>query len=197
MEAQVSMTGWVGSEVDFGHTQATGTSRASFRLACTPRVRRQGVWTDDPTTWLTVTCWRTLAEHVAASLGKGEPVLVLGRLRTQAWEDDQGIRHERLVLDAGSVGHDLVKGTAAFRRASRQQAPTHDDASTADRSEKVDQTAAPDARDAAAGEAAADPEATSGGGDRGIDGQPAVSSTTPMETITTPATNSTRDSTAI
>lgn len=121
MEAQISMTGWVGGDVDFGHTQATGTARASFRLACTPRVRRHGVWTDDPTTWLTVVCWRTLADHIAASLAKGDPVLVLGRLRTQAWDDDNGARHERLVLEAISVGHDLGKGTAAFRRAPRQE----------------------------------------------------------------------------
>lgn len=123
MEAQLSMTGWVGGEVEFRHTQTTGTSRASFRLACTPRVRRQGTWTDDPTTWMTVICWRALAEHVASSLGKGEPVLVLGRLRTQAWDDDQGQKRERQVLDATSIGHDLSKGTAAFRRAKRQQPP--------------------------------------------------------------------------
>lgn len=122
MEAQLSMTGWIGGEVDFRHTQTTGTSRATFRLACTPRVRRQGSWTDDPTTWLTVTCWRALAEHVASSLGKGEPVLVIGRLRTQEWQDEEGGKHERLVLDATSVGHDLAKGTAAFRRASPPRA---------------------------------------------------------------------------
>jgi single-strand DNA-binding protein len=131
MDAQLSMTGWVGSEVEFRHTQATGTSRATFRLACTPRVRRQGTWTDDPTTWLTITCWRSLAEHVGSSLGKGEPVLVIGRLRTQTWDDDQGGKHERLVLDATSVGHDLSKGTAAFRRAQRQQPRPEDQPETA------------------------------------------------------------------
>lgn len=145
MEAQLNMTGWVGSEVEFRHTQPTGTSRATFRLACTPRVRRQGRWTDDPTTWLTVTCWRSLAEHVASSLGKGEPVLVIGRLRTQAWDDDQDAKHERLVLDAISLGHDLSKGTAAFRRGQRNTPRIEDrPQSGTDDTDNTDPTAAQD-----------------------------------------------------
>ena len=119
MEAMISMTGHVGGEVESRLTRPTNTHSATFRLACTPRVRRRGDWADGETTWLTVTCFRSLAENAAASLHKGDPVIVLGKLRTQIWNDDQGERHERTVLEASSVGHDLARGTTEFRRVER------------------------------------------------------------------------------
>ncbi len=119
MEAYISMTGWVGGDVEYKTTSRTNTSCASFRLACTPRLRRGGEWTDGETTWITVTCFRALADNVKASLGKGEPVLVIGRLRTQAWDGEDKQRHERQVLEASTIGHDLTKGSAAFQRTDR------------------------------------------------------------------------------
>ncbi|HEY9289696.1 MAG TPA: single-stranded DNA-binding protein [Microlunatus sp.] len=125
MDATLTMNGNVGSAVDFGRTPQTGAARATFRLACTPRIFRQGAWTDDYTTWITVTCWRQLAEHVASSLNKGDPVIVTGRLRTQVWDDDGG-HHQRMVLEATQVGHDLSRGVSNFRRAPRAE-PEQDD----------------------------------------------------------------------
>lgn len=112
MEAQVQLTGNVGGGVDFYNNTVP---MANFRLAHTPRVLRNGVWTDAPTTWITVNCYRALAENVAVSLGRGQPVLVVGRLRTKVWEKD-GVTYERLALEATSVGHDLSRGTASFVR---------------------------------------------------------------------------------
>jgi single-strand DNA-binding protein len=65
-----------------------------------------------------VSCFRLLAEHVAASVRKGDPVVVVGKLRTNVWEKD-GQTHERLGLEADMVGHDLNRGTSAFRRRPR------------------------------------------------------------------------------
>lgn len=118
MEAYVHMTGHVGGDVDFRqHSVAT----ASFRLACTPRINRGGDWSDGETTWLTVTCFRSLAENAASSIRKGDPVLVVGRLRTQVWTKD-GVPQERMVLEALTVGHDLTRGTSAFHRSERSPA---------------------------------------------------------------------------
>ena len=118
MEAQVHITGYAGTEVE-----ARGNGNVSaFRLACTPRIRTKGGWSDGNTTWIEVACFRTLAQHVAASVRKGDPVLVVGKLRTNVWEKD-GQTHERLVLEADTVGHDLNRGTSAFRRPPRL-APT-------------------------------------------------------------------------
>lgn len=113
MEATITMTGNVGSDIEHRST-AAGWSAASFRIACTPRVRRDGGWADAETTWVSVTCYRGLADNVSASLSKGDPVIVEGRLRTQVWNDKEGVVHQRLVLDAASVGHDLTRGTSTF-----------------------------------------------------------------------------------
>ena len=109
MEALVHITGYAGSEVEI---RGNGTVSA-FRLACTPRIRTKSGWGDGNTTWIEVSCFRLLAEHVAASVRKGDPVVVVGRLRTSVWEKD-GQSHERLVLEADMVGHDLNRGTSAF-----------------------------------------------------------------------------------
>ena len=119
MEAFVHMTGYVGGEVEI---RRGSVAVASFRLASTPRIRRGGDWVDGQTTWITVTCFRTLAEHVAASVQKGDPVVVVGKLRTSVFDRD-GSMIERLALEASSVGHDLLRGTASFRRAERATGP--------------------------------------------------------------------------
>ncbi len=114
MEAMTHITGYAGTEVE---VRANGAV-AKFRLACTPRIKAKGEWCDGNTTWIEVTCFRALAEHVAASVRKGDPLIVVGRLRTSVWSKD-GETHERLVLEADSLGHDLNRGTASFRRKPR------------------------------------------------------------------------------
>lgn len=119
MDAQISITGNVGTEVEVRATR-NQQPMATFRVACTPRYRASsGEWTDTDTTWMTVRCYRWLAENVATSLRKGDPVVVVGRLRTSVWNDDKGVRHERAEIDAASVGHDLTRGTTHFRRSDR------------------------------------------------------------------------------
>lgn len=118
MEATVTLTGNVGTDITHRATENYG-SHASFRLGVTPRIRRDGDWTDAPTTWLRVSCWRALADHARASLAKGDPVIVAGRMRTERWTDDNGADREQLVVEASLIGHDLNRGTAHFTRAAR------------------------------------------------------------------------------
>ena len=72
MEALVHITGYAGSEVEI---RGNGTVSA-FRPA--RRVRTKSGWADGNTTWIEVSCFRLLAEHVAASVRKGDPVVVVG-----------------------------------------------------------------------------------------------------------------------
>ncbi len=116
MEAFVHMTGYVGGDVEVRSSNAT--TIASFRLACTPRIRRGGDWADGQTTWLSVTCFRSLADHALTSVKKGDPLIVVGKLRTSVYEKN-GETVERLSLEATTLGHDLTRGTAEFRRAER------------------------------------------------------------------------------
>ncbi|MCL1841081.1 MAG: single-stranded DNA-binding protein, partial [Propionibacteriaceae bacterium] len=117
MEAQVALSGYVGSDVEF--IEGDGYCYARFRLGCTPRVRKGDGWGDAETTWIGVSVARRTARHVRDSVHKGDPVVVVGRLRTRAWVDAQKQHHETLQVEASSLGHDLARGLSAFRRPER------------------------------------------------------------------------------
>ena len=99
---------------------------ARFRLAVTVRYldREKNVWTDGHTNFFTVWANRQLAANVAASLNVGDPVMVQGRLKVRS-ESREGQNRSSADLDAMAIGHDLSRGTSAFRRAVRtEQAAT-------------------------------------------------------------------------
>jgi single-strand DNA-binding protein len=121
-EAQVFLAGYVAREPRFRIT-TRGISSVSLRVACTPRWvdRETGEWTDGETSFVTVLCWRTLADNVAKCLHKGEPVLVKGRLHVRPYEKD-GAARLAVEIEATSVGHDLARGVASFQRPRRPAA---------------------------------------------------------------------------
>lgn len=121
MEPTITIRGHVGNEPE--HIVVGNTSKVTFRVAHTHRFRRgqDAEWEDAPTVWLTVECWRHLAANVLASVRRGEPVVVVGRLRTQEWESN-GEPRSRVVLQADTVGHDLNRGRASFTRIGRAAA---------------------------------------------------------------------------
>ncbi|MGW2519265.1 single-stranded DNA-binding protein [Streptomyces sp. NPDC001617] len=95
---------------------------ARFRLAVTVRYldREKNVWTDGHTNFFTVWANRQLATNVAASLNVGDPVMVQGRLKVRS-EVREGQNWTSADLDAMAIGHDLSRGTSAFRRAARTE----------------------------------------------------------------------------
>lgn len=121
-ETQVTMIGNVATPVSYTAT-AEGVPVANFRLASTERRwdRAKECWVDGDTQWVTVVAWRALAANLVSSLNKGDPVVVSGRLRVREWEEGE-LRRSRIEIDARSVGHDLGRGTSAFRWAVRGRA---------------------------------------------------------------------------
>ena len=117
-DALITLTGNLGTDVEF--TQGDGWSLARFRLACTPRRLREGTWVDTETTWIGVSAWGRTATNMRDSLTKGDPVVVHGKLRTSAWQGADGVRHERLVVEAIAIGHDLTRGRSSFTRNERR-----------------------------------------------------------------------------
>ena len=115
MESTMIVNGYVGHDIELRHTK-TGVPTVSFRVATTPRMKTDTGWTDGTTTWTTVVCYWGLAEHVATCVHRGDPVIIHGKVRTQAWNDAQGVAHEKLVLEAKSVGYDLSHGSQAFTK---------------------------------------------------------------------------------
>lgn len=118
-DSWVTLQGWVGGEVT--SREANGTPVATFRLGCTPRFIRNGVWVDGQTSWYTVTAWRALATNVTESVRKGQPVVVHGRMRADVWEREGLPTSVTHVVDATFVGHDLNRGTSSFERPVRPE----------------------------------------------------------------------------
>ena len=134
-ETWTTLVGNAATRPDFWET-AAGVAVARFRLAVTVRRwdRRSEAWADAHTSFYTVWTWRTLAANVAASVSLGEPLLVHGTLRVREREKEREREEARqgagegesgpkrwvtAELDAVAVGHDLTRGTSAFRRVSQ------------------------------------------------------------------------------
>ena len=116
-DAQVHLAGYVATEPKFKKV-AGDTSSVRLRVAYTARRRDKetGEWGDGPTSFVTIQCWRTLADNVSMSVHKGEPVLIMGRLQIRRFEDAEGAPRTAVEVEASSVGHDLTRGVARFSR---------------------------------------------------------------------------------
>src|SRR5215207_1573110 len=101
-----------------------------FRVASTPSYWDQATrtWRDLETIWISVKAWRGLAQNAAESLEVGDPVVVIGKVRTERWSTQDGQARESTVLDATLIGHDLTWGVTRLQRVDRQQqvAPKND-----------------------------------------------------------------------
>ncbi|MET3902558.1 single-stranded DNA-binding protein [Paenarthrobacter sp. 4246] len=119
----ITVRGFVASEVKTS-TTTRGTATASFRLGTTERRydRSSNTWVDGNTNWYTVQSFRYLAGHVGCSVKKGQRVLVMGRLRLRQWEHEGRVYHVA-EIDAESVGHDLMWGSANFTRMNGTSGP--------------------------------------------------------------------------
>ncbi len=98
-----------------------GQAVTSFRLAATPRRfdRAAGEWRDGETLFTNVTCWRALAENVAASLKKGSAAIVMGRLSVRPYETRDGDQRQSVEIDALAVGSELGRAITIVKRAER------------------------------------------------------------------------------
>ena len=131
-DPQVYLTGYLAQEPRFKKV-AGDISSVQLRIAYTPRRRNSqtGEWSDKATMFVNVQCWRSLADNVTTCLRKGEPVLVMGRLRIRNYEDGEGKSRVAVEIDATAVGHDLNRGVAHFFRASRAAGRTAAEAAAA------------------------------------------------------------------
>jgi single-strand DNA-binding protein len=124
-EAQVVLAGYVAREPKYRKTH-NGYSYTSLRVGYTPRRmdRDSGEWSDGGTSFVTVFCWRGLAENVAMCVRKGDPVLLKGKLQVRPYTDKDGGKRVAVEVEASSIGHDLNRGVAMFQRAHRPTGET-------------------------------------------------------------------------
>jgi single-strand DNA-binding protein len=98
----------------------TGIAVTNLRVAVTQRVQQDGAWRDGDTSFLKVNVWRGQAEHLAESLGKGDRVMVTGRLRQRSWETPDGDKRSVTEIEADEVGASLKFATAKVERATER-----------------------------------------------------------------------------
>lgn len=116
MSDNITVRGFVATDIKSSTTPG-GVGTASFRMGSTERRfdRSSNTWVDGTTNWFTVQGYRQLAGNLGCSIRKGQRVIVVGRLKMRSWEKDGRIYHVA-EIDAESVGHDLMWGSANFTR---------------------------------------------------------------------------------
>jgi len=109
----------VGNLVDEPKLRRTKNQHAvtTFRVASTSRrfSREEGRFVDNSTLFVSVSCWRALAENAFESLHKGQQVVVTGRYYQREYEINEAKRMA-YELEATSIGHDLTRGVTEFRK---------------------------------------------------------------------------------
>jgi single-strand DNA-binding protein len=116
MSETITVTGVVATDPRHIIT-SEGLKITNFRLASAQRKfdRTEGKWVDADTNWYTIASFRQLAANVAASVAKGERVIVTGRLRIREWANDDR-KGSSIDVEAEAIGHDLFWGTTTFAR---------------------------------------------------------------------------------
>ncbi|WP_162940354.1 single-stranded DNA-binding protein [Gryllotalpicola protaetiae] len=112
MSSTITVRGFVATQPKF--VMAGPLAISSFRLASNDRRynRTTGQWETGPTSWYSVSTFRVLATNVFASIGKGDPVIVTGRLKVTEWSAG-GKAGLDVEIEAEGVGHDFRWGKAS------------------------------------------------------------------------------------
>ncbi|HXB49934.1 MAG TPA: single-stranded DNA-binding protein [Streptosporangiaceae bacterium] len=116
------MSGYVATQPKGGWTR-DGTRTVFMRLGWTPRRidKTTGEWRDQPSSFVSVICYRRVAENAALCLRRGDPVVVKGSLRVREYGDDDGPKRTAVEVIADSIGHDLSRGITVFKKSTEQE----------------------------------------------------------------------------
>ncbi len=115
----VQIIGNVTRDPELRFTNA-GIAVCSFGIAWTPRRRdANGNWEDGETTFFNCSAWRDLGENIAASISKGNRVLVTGSVRARDWEDRDGNKRTSVEIDVDECAPSLRWATAQIERTQR------------------------------------------------------------------------------
>ncbi len=95
----VIMVGRVGGAPESRRT-SSGKAMATFRLAVS---RREGAERGEVTDWFSVVTFDGVAETALRFVGKGDLVLVDGRLQTRTFQDRDGKEQQRVEVVASHL----------------------------------------------------------------------------------------------
>jgi single-strand DNA-binding protein len=126
-DAYVTVVGWLAAK-PICRTTSSGIAVSSLRLGCTPRFfdKEKSQWQDAPSMFVTVNCWRQLADNVRVSdMRPGEPLIVTGKLRIKEYVRGEELRYST-EIEALTLGYDMTRGTCRFEKVSRGAATAED-----------------------------------------------------------------------
>lgn len=98
----------------------SGTALCNLGVAVNRRYKKGDEYVED-VSFFDVVCWRDLADNVAESIGKGDRVIVVGRLEQRSWENNEGEKRSKVEITADSVGPDLRWATASPTRQAKRE----------------------------------------------------------------------------
>ncbi|MFJ4016615.1 single-stranded DNA-binding protein [Microbacterium sp. NPDC090014] len=112
----VTIVGNVATDPTQGRT-TSGIPVTNFRLASTHRRFDESTrtWIDVVTNWYSVAAFRQLGEHAKASLRAGDSVIVTGRMKIRAWENN-GKQGTSVDIDADVVGRERRRACGIRQR---------------------------------------------------------------------------------
>ena len=117
-DSDVTVTGNLTSDIEVRFTP-NGVAVGNFDIAINRRTRNaNGEWQDGDAMFLRCTVWRDNAENAAETLRRGDRVIVIGELYAQYWEDAEGNKRSRNVIDVREIGPSLRFATGTLAKVS-------------------------------------------------------------------------------
>ena len=96
-----------------------GKGVCNFSVASGRRYQVNGEW-QEQTTFFDVTAWAPIGENAAASLQKGQRVVVIGRMESRDWEDQEGNKRKSFSIIADEVAVSLRWARATVEKVVRE-----------------------------------------------------------------------------
>ena len=124
-EPQITIAGNLTGDPELRFT-SIGIACANFSIAANPRFRdsTSGEWQNGETVFMRVTAWRDLATNLCESLRKGDPVLVVGRIRQRTWTPEGSDKEQRFTeVQADTVAVPMDRRILRLTKVTRESAP--------------------------------------------------------------------------
>lgn len=112
-ETTLTVTGNLTADPELKFTPG-GHAVANFTVASTPRTfdKQTNEWVDGDPLFIRCSAWRTLAQNIVNSLGKGQRVTVVGTLRVRNFDRDDGSKGTSVEMSVDECGPSLKYATA-------------------------------------------------------------------------------------
>jgi single-strand DNA-binding protein len=124
-DAYFAVAGYVATQPRTGTTKS-GAPFLFMRVAWTPRAfsKATGGWTDQQTSFVSVMCYRKVAENAAKCVRRGDAITLRGTVQVRDYVDQAGAKRFSVDVVADSLGHDMSRGTSHFSKATQRAEQT-------------------------------------------------------------------------